>query len=226
MINKIESIAIDKLVAHPDNPNRMSKANFAKLVRHIERTGRYEPLIVRPCPDVPGSFQIINGHHRARALAQLGYETAEAVVWDIDDAQTNILLATLNRLGGSDILAKKLALLKKLTHQIQAKELAKLLPQTAKQIERLTHLKLPSAPAEPKPFATPCVFFLNDEQLADIEDALFLACLAPAPVTGATSATSAAAKRATGSSSKAAKRATGLTKIARFFLASSRSTQK
>jgi ParB/RepB/Spo0J family partition protein len=226
MINKIESIAIDKLVAHPDNPNRMSKANFAKLVRNIERTGRYEPLIVRPCPGVPGSFQIINGHHRWQALAQLGYETADAVVWDIDDAQTNILLATLNRLGGSDILAKKLALLKKLTHQIQAKELAKLLPQTAKQIERLTHLKLPSAPAEPKPFATPCVFFLNDEQLADIEDALFLACLAPAPVTGATSATSAAAKRATGSSSKAAKRATGLTKIARFFLASSRSTQK
>jgi len=234
MINKIESIAIDKLVAHPDNPNRMSKANFAKLVRHIEQTGRYEPLTVRPCPGVPGSFQIINGHHRWQALAQLGYKTADAIVWDIDDAQTHILLATLNRLGGSDILAKKLALLKKLTHQIQPKELAKLLPQTARRIKRLTSMKLPSAPAEPKPFATPCVFFLNDDQLADLEDALFLACLGSAPVAGATSATEPAlslskgaeAKRATGSSSKAAKRAAGLTKIARFFLASSRSTQK
>lgn len=208
MTNKIESIAIDKLVAHPDNANRMSKVNFAKLVRNIERTGRYEPLIVRPCPDVPGSFQIINGHHRWQALAQLGYETADAVVWDIDDAQTDILLATLNRLGGSDVLSKKLALLKKLTNQMQAKELAKLLPQTAKQIERLTDLKLPSAPADPKAFAVPMVFFLSAEQLADVEDALFLAQLDSKQKT------------------KAAKRAAGLAKIARFFLAFSPSTQK
>ncbi len=208
MTNKIESIAIDRLVAHPDNPNRMSKANFAKLVRHIERTGRYEPLIVRPCPGVPGSFQIINGHHRVRALAQLGYKTADAVVWDVDDAQANILLATLNRLGGCDILEKKLALLKKLSHQMRIKDLAKLLPQTAKQIERLTNLKMPVAPANAKAFAMPMVFFLSAEQFADVEDALFLAQLDSKQKT------------------KAAKRAAGLTEIARFFLASSRSTQK
>jgi len=40
--NRVSRIAIDKLVAHPDNPNRMSRANFAKLVRNIERTGRYD----------------------------------------------------------------------------------------------------------------------------------------------------------------------------------------
>jgi hypothetical protein len=49
MANVIRSIGLDKLVAHPDNPNKMSKANLAKLVRNIERTSRYEPLIVRPC---------------------------------------------------------------------------------------------------------------------------------------------------------------------------------
>ena len=56
MVNKIQSIALDKLVAHPDNPNRMSKAKFAKLLRNIERTGRYEPLVVRPCPQKPDCF--------------------------------------------------------------------------------------------------------------------------------------------------------------------------
>ncbi len=50
MNNSIQSIAIDRLIPHPDNPNRMSKANFDKLVRNIERSGRYEPLVVRPLP--------------------------------------------------------------------------------------------------------------------------------------------------------------------------------
>ena len=40
MANQIKTIAIDKLIAHPDNPNRMSKRDFAKLVRNIQRTGR------------------------------------------------------------------------------------------------------------------------------------------------------------------------------------------
>jgi ParB/RepB/Spo0J family partition protein len=213
MTNEIQSIAIDRFVPHPDNPNRISKANFAKLLANIERTGRYEPLVVRPHPDRPGYFQIINGHHRWQVLSQLGYKAADAVIWDIDDAQVDILLATLNRLGGADILEKKLALLKKLSDQMPIKDLAKLLPQTAKQLERLTNLKMPAAPADAKSFATPMVFFLDDEQLAVVEDALFLAqlnCgLALPPVGRAVPARSLP---------NAAKRAAGLTEIARVFL--------
>ena len=208
MTNEIQSIAIDKFVPHPDNPNRMSKANFAKLVANIQRTGRYEPLVVRPCPPDQvggrqGYFQIVNGHHRWQALSQLGYKTADVVVWDIDDAQVNILLATLNRLGGADILEKKLALLKKLNDQMPIKDLAKLLPQTAKQIERLTNLKMPALPADTKAFAAPMVFFLTAEQLPIVEDALFLAQL-----------NSGRSRDRKGAATKAA----GLTEIARFFL--------
>ncbi len=176
MTNSIQSIALDKLAAHPDNPNQQSRVNFAKLVRNIERTGRYEPLIVRPCPDKADRFQIINGYHRCHALTKLGYKTADCIVWDIDDKQTYILLATLNRLGGSDKLAKKLKLLKRLNEKSAAGELAKLLPQTAKQIERLTNLKMPRKPAKmpTKLFANPMVFFLTDEQQEIIERALSL----------------------------------------------------
>jgi ParB/RepB/Spo0J family partition protein len=213
MKNQMQSIVLDKLVAHPDNPNRMSKANFAKLVRNIRQTGKYEPLIVRPCPGDAERFQIINGHHRAKALQELGYTHADVLIWDIDDRQTDILLATLNRLHGSDMLEKKLALMKKLSSQMQAKQLARLLPQTARQLERLANFsslrdKLPKAPAAPKPLAAPCVFFLSDEQLADVEDALFLAQLDCRQKT------------------KAAKRAAALTEIARFFLASCRGTKR
>jgi len=202
MTNSIQSIALDKLEFHPDNPNQQSRVNFAKLVHNIERTGRYEPLIVRPCPGKADYFQIINGHHRCHALAKLGCETADCIVWDIDDEQTDILLATLNRLGGSDELGKKLKLLKRLNKKMVTGELAKLLPQTAKQIERLTNLKKPSAPAKmsAKCFANPLVFFVNDTQQQQIERALSLIEEPKAEMT------------------KAAKRAAALTHMAGYFL--------
>lgn len=194
MTNMIQSIEINKFVPHPDNPNRMSKANFAKLVRNMKRTGRYEPLVVRPCPGKPGYFQIINGHHRWQALLQLGFKQADAVVWDIDDQQTDILLATLNRLGGSDVLEKKLALLSRLNQQMDARCLSRLLPQTAKQIECLTNLKnsLFRATSEEQratSFARPLIFFVDDRQQRIIEEAMSLAkkCLAP-QFTGGSSA--------------------------------------
>jgi ParB/RepB/Spo0J family partition protein len=184
MENRVSRIAIDRLVAHPDNPNQMSKTNFAKLVRNIERTGRYEPLVVRPFPQRPRSFQIISGHHRWQALVQLGCKTADVIVWDIDDEQADILLATLNRLGGSDALEKKLALLKRLNTQMEAGMLAKLLPQTTKQIERLTSLasgrsslvtRAAGGKKQGTAFANPLVFFVKDKQQEIVENALSLA---------------------------------------------------
>lgn len=202
MTNTVESIALGQLVAHRDNPNRMSGASFAKLVRNIERTGRYEPLIVRPCPERSGCFQIINGYHRCHALAKLGYKTADCIVWDIDDEQTDILLATLNRLAGSDELAKKLKLLNRLNDRFNSGELAKLLPLKAKQIERLTNLKMPSKPAgvSAASFANPMVFFVNDAQQETIENALSLA------------------KELRDEKTKAAKRAAALAHIAGAFI--------
>ena len=202
MANSVQIIALDKLVAHPDNPNQQSKVNFGKLVRNIEQTGRYEPIIVRPHPQRGNHFQIINGEHRCKALAKLGYKTADCIVWEIDDEQTDILLATLNRLVGTDQIGKKLSLLKRLNKMMESAELAKLLPQTVKQIERLTSLKMPSRAAETdaKCFSNPMVFFVNDAQQGTIEEALSLA------------------QELRGEKTKAAKRASALAQIAEYFL--------
>ncbi len=179
MVNRIQSIPLNKLIAHPDNPNRMSKVKFSKLLRNIERTGRYEPLVVRPCPQKPKCFQIISGHHRCRALRELGYKTVEALVWDVNDQDTDILLATLNRLGGSDVLDKKLALLKRLNKSAfdgRTAELAKLLPQTANQIKRLTKFAISdcrkAVENRKSKILNPLVFFLNDKQQEIVAKAL------------------------------------------------------
>jgi len=240
MTNFVQLIALDKLVAHPDNPNQQSKVNFAKLLRNIERTGRYEPLIVRPCPDkyrhscesrnpdskewIPcqarndkkeptaGFYQIINGHHRCHALMKLGYKAADCVVWDIDNDEADVLLATLNRLAGTDRLDKKLKLLKRLNNRLDSGELAKLIPQTRKQIERLTNLKMPSGPAkiDAKGFANPMVFFLDDKQQQVVEKALSLAKQPSGP-----------GSRGTGHETKAGRKAAALTDVAQYFVTSS-----
>jgi len=181
----IQSIPLDKLLAHPLNANRMSEQTFKKLLRNIERTGLYEPIVVRPHPEIKESFQIINGHHRVKALKMLsrkgcltaGQDTANCVVWEVDDNETAILLATLNRLQGSDKLEKKIELLNKLQRHYQTGQLAKLLPQTKKQIEALANLKVPAVPskADENVFARPLVFFVTAQQAEIIESAMSLA---------------------------------------------------
>jgi ParB-like chromosome segregation protein Spo0J len=150
-------------------------------------------------------FQIINGHHRCRALKQLGYEAADAVVWDVDDAEADILLTTLNRLGGSDMLDRKLALLERINREMNAREMSKLLPFTRSQIEKLKHIKIPSAPAkiDVKSFAVPMVFFLSGTQQQTVKQAMSLASESHVEKT------------------KAARNAAALTKMAQYFIKNS-----
>jgi ParB-like chromosome segregation protein Spo0J len=155
-------------------------------------------------------FQIINGHHRWQALKELGYKTADAVVWDINDQETDIMLATLNRLTGSDVLEKKLALLKRLNNTAfggKTSELAKLLPQTASQIKRLTKFNIFDCRKAIDNYKSqtlnPMVFFLKDEQQAVLEKAM-----------------SAAMSRIEENRSKAIKNAAVLTYIAQNFIKS------
>lgn len=170
----IKIIPLTKLKPHPDNPNVMSDDKFKKLVRNIERTGLYEPIIVRSHSQSEGKFQIINGHHRVKALEKLGKKEANCIVWDVDDQQTATLLMTLNRLSGADNPAKKIELLRKLKERFAPAELGKLLPNTRKQIEQLTNLKLnPNLSKLPAaPFAVPLMFFVSPEQNQTIEKTL------------------------------------------------------
>lgn len=211
MVNSIRSIKLERLVGHPDNPNKMSRVNFGRLVRNIERSGWYEPIVVRPHPKKEGCFEIINGYHRYRALERIGYRRADCVVWDVDDEQTDVLLTTLNRLVGRDEVGKKAMLLKRLSKKMKPAELGKLLPQTAKQIERLSemvepNLRLAEIKISRKCFANPMVFFLDDTQRQIIKNALSLA------------------GEPKGTKTKAAKNAVALTAIARYFLNNSNST--
>lgn len=169
-----KTIPIEKLTAHPANPNVMSNAGFKKLVNHIERSGNYEPVIVRKDPDKANHYQILNGHHRVKALMQLGISNVRCVIWDVSDDDALVLLNSLNRLNGKDELDKKASLIKQLRERFDAKSLAKQLPLTAPAIERLAGLKKPSLSiqAKAKAFMNSQCFFLDDRQNEMVNNAL------------------------------------------------------
>ncbi len=173
-IKQIQVIGIDRLLANPASPNRMPKAAFAKLKSHIERTGNYEPLVVRSRSGRPRCFEIINGAHRAEVLRQLGYTWADCVVWEVDDDEMLVLSGTLNRLRGRDDLGAKSALIKRLCERFDVRQLVARLPESRKTIERLRDVEKqpPAAAARAKEFLNPVVFFLTDEQKQILNDAM------------------------------------------------------
>ena len=199
---QIITIGLDKLIAHPGNCNRMSETKFGKLLRHIERTGNYEPIIVRPHPKRRGCFEILNGHHRIRVLEKLGAACAECVIWEVGDSEALVLLATLNRLGGSDDVYKKSQLVAGLHQHFNSKDLVRMLAESRRSIERLKKLKRPIAAEKlaAKSFLNPMMFFLTDEQKIVVEKAIGQA------VAGGIKGTA------------AQKRAAGVVKIAKKFI--------
>jgi hypothetical protein len=217
----LQWIPLDHLEPHPENSNRMPPRLLEKLKAHIQRTGLYEPLVVRPLqcgtrsaecevqdnsknsaaePSVAESasltphsalltphvqYQILNGHHRAAVLRQLGHTHARCDVWEVDEAEARVLLATLNRLEGRDDPGARAQLVARLAEGRSAEALARLLPEPADAVERLLALaKPPPAPLAPEAVevpARPMTFFLTDEQHEVVGQALREAAAPAAP---------------------------------------------
>ncbi len=172
---KIEKIPLYKLLAHPSNANEMSEEALRKLRRHIEKQGFYEPLVVRPHPAKPNCYQLLNGHHRKRVLEQLEHRYADCVVWQLNDEQALMLLATLNRLSGQDDPYKRAELLEKLSQRIEQEELLKQLPEKREQLEKLLACRRPPEVLEPEALGEmpePLTFFVSGEQKSIIETSL------------------------------------------------------
>ena len=135
-----EQIPLLDLLANPLNSNVMPPDYREKLSAHIRRTGRYPHVIVRPHPSEAGKYEILDGHHRVSVLRDLAYHEVRCDVWDVDDREAKVLLATLNRLEGSDLPVRRAQLLHELLGEWSSEDLAGLLPESEKEIEELHRL--------------------------------------------------------------------------------------
>jgi len=169
-------IPLDNLRIRPDNANVMPENLLVKLTRHIERTDRYPHLIVRPMPGETGAYEILDGHHRAEALRRLGRAAARCEVWEVDDDEALVLLATLNRLQGRDEVLKRAELLESLRKRMGAERLPQWLPEDARRLERLRQVRLDPPPPAPSirdnDLPAAVTFFLTASQKRRLEERL------------------------------------------------------
>ncbi len=137
---RLVRVAIEQVHPHPANANLMPEDRLEKLARNIEREGRYPPLVARPHPEHGDAWELLDGHQRLEVLRRLGHREVLVYPWPCDDETALLLLATLNRLEGEDLPARRAELLAGLTELMSAEELALLLPEDAREIEQTLQL--------------------------------------------------------------------------------------
>ena len=98
---EIAEIPVEKLVANKYQPRQtFDSAKLAELAESIKEQGVIQPIVVRP---VDGSFEIIAGERRFRAVERLGWSTIPAIIFESTDNETAMELALIENLQREDL---------------------------------------------------------------------------------------------------------------------------
>jgi ParB family chromosome partitioning protein len=73
--------------------------DLAELVHSIREVGVLQPIVVRPIPDRPGTYELVMGERRLRATKEVGLDSIPAIVRDTADVDMlrDALLENLHR---------------------------------------------------------------------------------------------------------------------------------
>ena len=82
-VQELDSRTVDPSFVD-DRLDRTGDPEFRKLVDSIAASGQQVPILVRPHPDKPGSYQVAYGHRRLSACAELG-RPVKALVRSLTD---------------------------------------------------------------------------------------------------------------------------------------------
>ncbi|TVR59627.1 MAG: ParB/RepB/Spo0J family partition protein [Gemmatimonadales bacterium] len=88
---------------NPFQPRRdFDPEELADLRASIQANGLLQPLVVRPDPTEGGRYQLVAGERRFRALTELNWAEAPAVVREVDD-RTLLVLALVENIQRSQL---------------------------------------------------------------------------------------------------------------------------
>jgi ParB/RepB/Spo0J family partition protein len=88
MAMKLEFHQLDRRYEHlrARNPERQQR-----LLASLAALGQQTPIVVVAVSEEPDRYRLIDGYKRVAALTQLGRDTVEAIVWDMNEADALIL---------------------------------------------------------------------------------------------------------------------------------------
>lgn len=99
-------IPVEQIRFRADNPNSMDDTRYAALVALIRRFGFLEPCLVRPIgredPEygAPYLYEMVQGHHRLKAMVEIGYTEIPCIVRELGDDAARALQLGMNRVRG------------------------------------------------------------------------------------------------------------------------------
>jgi ParB family transcriptional regulator, chromosome partitioning protein len=97
--------AISLISPNPANPRRMFRdEDLSDLADSIRAHGVVQPVIVRPAPGKPGSYELIAGERRWRAAQRAGLERVPIIIKQVDD-KTALELAIVENVQRADLNA-------------------------------------------------------------------------------------------------------------------------
>lgn len=115
---EVQSVQLDAIAENPWNPNKMTERQYSAELGSLRRFGFVSPVLLRPHPDIPDQFQIVDGAHRVRGVQEIAAEgdyadahpdlidhiearTIPAVVLPLSDIAARELTVVLNETRGS-----------------------------------------------------------------------------------------------------------------------------
>ncbi len=119
------------------NPNVMTDAEEDQLGYEIDRFGFVVPLIVRPHPNSPEVWEVIDGEHRLTVGMKKGLTGFPCWVIDVDRDTAMQLTPILNELHGTPDQAKLGELLKDLMQRQPEDELREAMPFSRQRFDEL-----------------------------------------------------------------------------------------
>lgn len=120
-------VPVERIEPNPWNPNTMNEAMYEKELASIRKFGFVDPLTVREVG--VDRYQIIDGEHRWRGAADLGY--TELPCWNlgiIEDDDAKQLTIVLNETRGQSDQARLGVLLSELAARRGEPEIREIMP--------------------------------------------------------------------------------------------------
>ena len=100
---RIISVPIKDVLPNPEQPReKISDTALEELKRSIAENGILEPPIVRRKGEF---FEIVAGERRVRAARELGFETIEVILMDVDSDEKMLVLSLIENIQREDLNA-------------------------------------------------------------------------------------------------------------------------
>ncbi|MGC2224025.1 MAG: ParB/RepB/Spo0J family partition protein [Methylocella sp.] len=98
-----QKIPIEFLRPNPRNPRRnFGDDSLDELAASIKEKGILQPILARPVPGAPGTYEIIAGERRWRAAQRAGLHEAPVISFEADDRQA-LELAIIENVQRADL---------------------------------------------------------------------------------------------------------------------------